>query len=554
MPITSIPISGLNLLPAITSSDFIPLVQSSSMTTYRVPVSDFLTLISSSGTVPTASFAFNTPTASHALVYKPVYTFTRPLSQTVGNANEFCQVQTHLPTAYIISMQAGGDIVNEARLYLLTDCNNVPNGFSDTSPSLDNYSGFYDIKSLAGSYFIDKVGNAADYALEISQSSLPQITVNTLRIRTVKNPLGSGNNASASITIFSVYNIDPFSLSPTQGLAVAYPLYGAEIVSPNPHPAWPTAFIDVRQYQMMVSGTIIVQKGISGSLFGTASWAQNSVFANSSSFSISSSWASASLSSSTSRSSSWASASISASYVVGVASGSVANGVSFYGTASAAISASHAITSSYALTASFVQSSGGATSYYTVYPFITGIDFWATNDDYLNINLLGQRLTWGTWGGNYAQCAAFFNQSGPSPTYNNNWTLHNFDWDPTIGVYKLLVSGLTKQYWATPPLQNVRMFMDNRGGGAFYWYFKPSTTFNITVALSPTKTATYVYSPNTAPANTAVPAIGNYATSPMMINALRAPLGLDIISEADSLGTGIISSLNWASPFSIIYS
>ena len=96
--------------------------------------------------------------------------------------------------------------------------------------------------------------------------------------------------------------------------------------------------------------------------------------------------------------------------------------------------------------------------------------------------------------------------------------------------------------------------MDNRGGGAFYWYFKPSTTFNITVALSPTKTATYVYSPNTAPANTAVPAIGNYATSPMMINALRAPLGLDIISEADSLGTGIISSLNWASPFSIIYS
>ena len=332
MSITSIPISGLNILTSITSSDFIPLVQSSSLTTYRVPVSDFLNLISSSGTVPTASLSFDAITASYALVYKPVYTFTRPLSRIAENSNEFCQIQCSFPAAYIVALQAGGDVVNEGRIYLVTDCNNSPNGFPDPSPSLDNYTGFYDMKSLAGSYYIDKVGSAADYALEISQSNLPEITVNTLRIRTVKNP-APGNRASASLTVFSIFNVDPsFSGFPNAGLAIAYPLNGVEIASSNSNPAWPTAFIDVRQYQMMVSGTIIVQNGISGSLFGTASWAQNNLVATSASWAsssfvsfsstsasfasqsksaISASWASQSFSS---VSSSFASRSISASY------------------------------------------------------------------------------------------------------------------------------------------------------------------------------------------------------------------------------------------------
>ena len=44
---TSIPISGLNTLSVVTSSDFIPIVQSSSMTTYRVPIEVFGDWISS---------------------------------------------------------------------------------------------------------------------------------------------------------------------------------------------------------------------------------------------------------------------------------------------------------------------------------------------------------------------------------------------------------------------------------------------------------------------------------------------------------------------------
>jgi hypothetical protein len=62
----SIPISGLNPLSVVTSSDFIPIVQSSSMlTTYRTPLSVIATWISTS---VTARSAFSSVSSSHSNV------------------------------------------------------------------------------------------------------------------------------------------------------------------------------------------------------------------------------------------------------------------------------------------------------------------------------------------------------------------------------------------------------------------------------------------------------------------------------------------------------
>ena len=60
---TSIPISGLNTLSVITSSDFIPIVQSSSMTTYRVPIEVFGDWMSSEVTVTSSLTSIS---ASHS--------------------------------------------------------------------------------------------------------------------------------------------------------------------------------------------------------------------------------------------------------------------------------------------------------------------------------------------------------------------------------------------------------------------------------------------------------------------------------------------------------
>ena len=65
MPVSlSIPISGLNQLTVVTSSDFIPVVQSSSLTTFRTPLTVLGNWISSS---VDASSSFSSISASYAL-------------------------------------------------------------------------------------------------------------------------------------------------------------------------------------------------------------------------------------------------------------------------------------------------------------------------------------------------------------------------------------------------------------------------------------------------------------------------------------------------------
>lgn len=64
----SIPISGLNQITAndITLDDFLPLVDSASMTTYRTEVREFNTWMAASGSVMSASWATESFSASHA--------------------------------------------------------------------------------------------------------------------------------------------------------------------------------------------------------------------------------------------------------------------------------------------------------------------------------------------------------------------------------------------------------------------------------------------------------------------------------------------------------
>ena len=149
-----------------------------------------------------------------------------------------------------------------------------------------------------------------------------------------------------------------FLEDPTMNTTVNIPSVYSEVVSSNNLPPWPSSFVRIRDYIVFVTGSVSVSgslycNSISGTLFGTASWAQN-VFA-----ATSASWVSQSNTPANfAISSSWASSSLSSSFLFGTATGSNVNGVSFFGTASNAISSSFATSASRAITASYVLGSG----------------------------------------------------------------------------------------------------------------------------------------------------------------------------------------------------
>jgi hypothetical protein len=83
MPVSlSIPISGLNPLNVVTSSDFIPVVQSSSLTTFRTPLTVLGNWISSS---VNASSSFSSISASKA--YSSSYACSSSFAITSNNLN-----------------------------------------------------------------------------------------------------------------------------------------------------------------------------------------------------------------------------------------------------------------------------------------------------------------------------------------------------------------------------------------------------------------------------------------------------------------------------------
>lgn len=208
-------------------------------------------------------------------------------------------------------------------------------------------------------------------------------------------------------------------------------------------------------------------------------------------FSISASWSSASLfstsasfasSSKTSVSSSWASQSLSSSNST---------------TASFALKS---ITSSFAQTASFVINA--ATNF--SYPYIQQIHFWARHDDWVDVNFLGAQWTSPGQG----MCMGWEN-SGGTP-YE-----HFFTWDDVNKVY---TGGTRFSPIASTPLKLIRMWVDNRGGAGHNWFFSGNITASF--ALSPTVTVTHIYTPTAAT---------NYAGTITVVSADRAAAGLNAI-------------------------
>ena len=209
--------------------------------------------------------------------------------------------------------------------------------------------------------------------------------------------------------------------------------------------------------------------------------------------------------------------SISASYAC---SSSNAVTASYALTASNTISASwatNALSSSVALTASYVQQTAQT---YLPYPFIQGMLFVATNDDYINANLLGTNWQAGT----YDMCPGFSNnQVGDNPALALSYS---FTWD---NINKAYVSPSSHGvYFPTfcSPTACIRMWCDNRGGGGNNWNMYGY--FYVYFALSPTQVVTHSYSPVLHQ---------NYAQPNFVVSAYRAAAGLNAIVQADTINT-----------------
>ena len=63
----SIPISSLNDLSSVKIEDFVAIVQSSSITTYRTPLSSLISLMGNSGSVISSSWSSASISASYSI-------------------------------------------------------------------------------------------------------------------------------------------------------------------------------------------------------------------------------------------------------------------------------------------------------------------------------------------------------------------------------------------------------------------------------------------------------------------------------------------------------
>ena len=340
---TSIPISYLNILPTpITSSDFIPVVQSASLTTYRVPVSGLSNFISSS---VQASSSLTSISASYAAVaglalnYNKVITVTSPVSTTIGNAVPICTaINQNSPgvsnASILASLIVGGQSTSTCKTYIISLTGDSPGW---TRPTLPPTGWFTVLPIVAGTPYssgqttpnVPGQTPIIDFELEISKSYI----YNTdFRIRTsLYNPI-IPTTPTASLTLFF---LEGSNLSSSVIPAPSY----TEVASSNNLPIWPGGFVQIRDYLLTLSGSVAMNGTltvpiVSGSIYGTASWAQNTIAATSAS------WASSSFKSLTATSASWA-------------SGSFVSTSSSY--ASSSFSSSYSITSSFATSASLAQ-------------------------------------------------------------------------------------------------------------------------------------------------------------------------------------------------------
>jgi len=136
------------------------------------------------------------------------------------------------------------------------------------------------------------------------------------------------------------------------------------------------------------------------------------------------------------------------------------------------------------------------------YPYIQAIQFVSTNDDWIDVNLLG--AYWQSPGS--GMCIGFPNSGAP--------VSRSLFWDDAAKAYDGNGS-YTPVYCS--PLQTMRLFIDNRGGGPFSCYFYGP--FSVYFATSATTGITHSYTPTGA----------NYAGPVMLISSLRAAAGLNAI-------------------------
>jgi microcystin-dependent protein len=395
----SIPIkvSELTVLNTITSDDYIVINDSGSTTTQRATIDtlgDFLAIspkaVNSSSYAKSSSYALsasyaknstsssyalsasyaksssyslsssyalrtsNATTASYALKYSRIETFSTALSNIAGNANEIVQIDTpdndaggyHYTTGIMACLQVAGNIASTSKFYFITSMGKLGYG-GNGSPSHDGYSGFYDLKPLVSSAdYINTVPPFTNWALEISQSNSSRLT---LRIRTLYTTALTPDHAALSL--FMPFVTDPsLSTGPEAFSKKLTKLTGTEIVSSNDLPAWPSSIVEIKNYGVTVSGSMQVERGVSGSflgnLTGTSSWANNVVGGSSglitgAHYPITSSWATSSLSASylsgshtgsTFGTSSWATNALTAAYASSAQSVPVGSILDFAGT------------------------------------------------------------------------------------------------------------------------------------------------------------------------------------------------------------------------------
>lgn len=349
---SNIRISQLNSLLVPTTDDFIPIVDSASLTTYRTPITSLLTVVAQIGSVPSASWASasisssQSETASFAWDYSRVKSVTKYLYNTNSYSQDMAHVYNVPTGGYIpgfhnllVSMKCWGDVTRTAKIYLITCDNYSPGMVVDpvTAVTLDGtaYNGWYIARPLSATrnYSPGSPYNT-DYHLEMSQSYALYVNNLYFRIRcqvevppsAIQKVLGILSFWSLDVgsNIYSNFNVEAMADNKT-------------LVVPSNEPSWPNAFVEIKNKMMTVSGSLVVEKPITGSLNGTASWALNipgtSFVTAGGSYNISCSWASSSLSSSLTISSSYA---VTSSYSVTASYAQMAKSSSFAKTAETA--------------------------------------------------------------------------------------------------------------------------------------------------------------------------------------------------------------------------
>jgi hypothetical protein len=274
----SVRISQLNQLTSVTSDDFIPIVDSGSLTTFHTPISVVGNWIHDSGSVPSASWASRSVdtygTAAFATNVRRWESFERNLATTVGNAIEMCHAaSSHHMQSFLLTLQVFGNHGSCAKTYFVNNNVVVPGYKIPLGNGVGTiYSGWYTAQPFTTpGVYVTEENPYTDFDLEVSESHGSTLW---FRIRTSINTQAT-TTPTGSLSLISLTG---FTTTFTND-------GGGEVVSSNTIPSWGSAFVTQEgNYKFRISGSLLVEKGMTGSLdgpslFGTSSWAVSASFA-----------------------------------------------------------------------------------------------------------------------------------------------------------------------------------------------------------------------------------------------------------------------------------